>query len=128
MKPGKMVAFILNAQIQFGILAAIIRRESLEGETTQYVVTSIGPDGTANSDQTITNEDDVVDLESWNKGDRLLTLAARTDPYKWAQKKAQELDEPVAPPAPASPEPLVGVGAAAVPMSPEAAAEAAKNF
>lgn len=100
MKPGILVAFIANAQIQFGILAAIIRRESLSGETTQYVVTSIGPDGTANADQTIENEDDVADLDSWNKSDRLLALASKTDPYKWAQKKAAELDEPVAPPSP----------------------------
>ncbi len=100
MKPGILVAFIANAQIQFGILAAIIRRESLSGDTTQYVVTSIGPDGTANADQTIENEDDVADMDAWNKEDKLLVLALRLEQYQWARNKAKELAEPIAPPAP----------------------------
>lgn len=95
-KYGTHVAFLQGGAIFFGFVSAVIERTDSKGQTKQFVVTSIGADGTANSDTTINEEELLADLESWNKADELFTLARGAHTFKWAQQHGDAAKEPPA--------------------------------
>lgn len=101
-KYGSHVAFLFEGTIRFGFIAAIVQRTDANGESTQHVIchNSVNTDGRvcAELDVTIKDEEDLADMEAWNKDDEIFRLARRSP--LWVRSKEQS-DEILNPPEPA---------------------------
>ena len=109
-KYGSHVAFLKQGEIRFGYVESVNQRTDHRGETTEYNI-SWEDAKEVQYGEVITNEDDIVDLERWNKDDLLLALAGRSNGWKSSKARSDAILNPPEPiPAEVPPAPVVTDG------------------